>query len=477
MSNAYNYIAVIANAEQYKNGGKFESVKIYLPTDKETVAAALKQIGLPYDAKQSDYIFDDFHLYNERLHEIIKPTESLDELNYFASLVLQMNDFQLNIFESMLNTSHNENLTDIINVANFILETGEHYCGDKTFIPSQYKVTADKYDTSELGAEQRFAVEFDRVFRQNDKSYAMRFERADYKQKAYASGLRAGDRILINDIAKNIHTLNLSNTPLFKEFDKRYNVRYAFVYRLKKSHSSRRQYDTVEKMRLDRNYAKKDMYNIFFGGELKGKHDFHETRNLERITLNGNKPIVGDILVILDNGRECAFFKEQNGFTEIPEFLGTEIVAALISNYKGQAAFIAKDGKVYLGAEENYLFHKFNPHLPFYDNFDNTLTYISDNKEMFYFLAETNMPSSQKQMIDDEYYSDADYKEFAELKDGVLKQFQQERELKFDGITFSYPYFGQEKKPSIKKQIAENKIKGVDVPAVPSKNKNNDLEV
>ena len=474
----HNYIAVIANAEQYNSGGRCETVKIYLPTDKETVAAALKQIGLPYNAKQSDYIFDDFHLYNEKLHEIIKPTESLDELNYFSSLVLQMDDFQLARFEHILNKlSGNETLTDVINTANFVLETGENYCGDKTFIPPQYVVTADRYDTSELNTEQRFAVEIDRLFRTNDENYAKRFSRADYTQQVYVSGLQAGDRMLINDIAKQIHTLNLSNTPIFREFDKMYNVRYAFAYRLKKAFSNRENLDTVEKMRLERNYAKRGMYNLINGGELKGIHDFHDTVNLDRFTLEGKPPLVGDIIVVMENGRERAFFKEPDGFVEIPEFLGIEISVAIVSNYKGQDALIAKDGKVYLGAEENYLFHKFNPHLPFYDNFDNSLTFISDNREIFDFISGVNISSSQKQLIDEEFYTDADYKEFAELKDGILWKFEEKQELKFDGIPFSYPDYGQDRKPSIKKQLAESKGKAADVPATPAKNKNNDLEV
>lgn len=70
-----------------------------------------------------------------------------------------------------------------------------------------------------------------------------------------------------------------------------------------------------------------------------------------------------------------------------------------------------------------------------------------------------------------------DYAEYAALNEGVLSGFYKTREIKFDGKSFSYPVFDRTKKASIRQQLAENKSKDADVPKVPVKNKNNDLEV
>ena len=139
----YNFIAVITNAEDYLKGD-FESVKIYLPTDKETVSRAFEEIGLLPHAVQGEYMFDDFHLYSEKLHSVIKPTESLDELNYFSALVFRMDDGMCDRFMNEIEKDKNiKNLTDLINHANKTLGLAARYNGDKSTIPTEYRVTME----------------------------------------------------------------------------------------------------------------------------------------------------------------------------------------------------------------------------------------------------------------------------------------------------------------------------------------------
>lgn len=139
----YNFIAVITNAEDYLKGD-FESVKIYLPTDKETVSRAFEEIGLLPHAVQGEYMFDDFHLYSEKLHSVIKPTESLDELNYFSALVFRMDDGMCDRFMNEIEKDKNiKNLTDLINHANKTLGLAARYNGDKSTIPAEYRVTME----------------------------------------------------------------------------------------------------------------------------------------------------------------------------------------------------------------------------------------------------------------------------------------------------------------------------------------------
>lgn len=157
--------------------------------------------------------------------------------------------------------------------------------------------------------------------------------------------------------------------------------------------------------------------------------------------------------------------------------MSVHIRSAVISNYRGYTAFIGTDDKVYLGRSENYLHNKENGFLPFYNNTDNSLVFISDNEKMYAFLYGSGWIVSQQEMIEHGAFSLKDYAEYAALNEGVLSGFDKTREIKFDGKSFSYPVFDRTKKASIRQQLAENKSKDADVPKAPAKNKNNDLEV
>ena len=62
--------------------------------------------------------------------------------------------------------------------------------------------------------------------------------------------------------------------------------------------------------------------------------------------------------------------------------------------------------------------------LPFYNNSDNSLTFISDNKKMFSFLCGSGWVLSQSEMIENGAFTKSDYQEFAELQKGVLSKFE-----------------------------------------------------
>lgn len=100
---------------------------------------------------------------------------------------------------------------------------------------------------------------------------------------------------------------------------------------------------------------------------------------------------------------------------------------------------------------------------------------------MYYFLYGQGWTVSQKEMIDKGVFSEADYAEFARLQKGVLSQLEKIRDIEFGGVPFNY-LEGAEKsaeqnynqidgvinntktekqKPSIRKQIADRKIKSV----------------
>lgn len=112
------------------------------------------------------------------------------------------------------------------------------------------------------------------------------------------------------------------------------------------------------------------------------------------------------------------------------------IQSACISNYKGMIVFVGDDDKVYLGKMENYLFR--TEQIPFYDNTDKSFTYISDNKQMYYFLYGEGYLSSQAGMVKNGYLTENDYAEFDRLQKGVLSQFEKTRDFTFAGKPFQY---------------------------------------
>ena len=113
-----------------------------------------------------------------------------------------------------------------------------------------------------------------------------------------------------------------------------------------------------------------------------------------------------------------------------------EIRSAVHSNYANMVAMIAADNKVYLGKEENYHFQGIQPGV--YDNSDNSLCFISDRLDMYYFLYGEGWSHSQKDMLERGLTMEQ-YMEFARLRDSVLQQFTPRREILFSGQPFQSP--------------------------------------
>lgn len=112
------------------------------------------------------------------------------------------------------------------------------------------------------------------------------------------------------------------------------------------------------------------------------------------------------------------------------------INAAAISNFKfgdKQLDAFVKDDAVYVGLRERYSGRGV------YDNSDYSLLKVSDNGKMFHLIQGTGYVDSQEAMLAKEFFSERDFIEYAELKDGVLKKFEQVRELTFDGVPFKSP--------------------------------------
>lgn len=113
-----------------------------------------------------------------------------------------------------------------------------------------------------------------------------------------------------------------------------------------------------------------------------------------------------------------------------------EIRSAVHSNYAGMVAMLAADNRVYLGREEHY--HYQDGLTSYYDNGDGSLCFVTDRADMYYFLYGEGWAHSQAEMLERGLTSDQ-YAEFARLQNGVLRQFEAQREILFAGQPFQPP--------------------------------------
>lgn len=181
-------------------------------------------------------------------------------------------------------------------------------------------------------------------------------------------------------------------------------------------------------------YAARKEYHMIWGGESQG--------------LNGGSYVVyrsvNDLPRYL---REYAAGQEARG--QDMSGLDTDYVAmqaASVGNYRGYNVYSQYDGSgteshVYLGKPEN-----FRNDSGTYDNSDHSLVFISDNLKMHSFLEHgAGWTESQQDMVDNGAFTAADYKEYARIKENVLKQFEQIQEKHFlvsgngKGVPFRFP--------------------------------------
>lgn len=105
--------------------------------------------------------------------------------------------------------------------------------------------------------------------------------------------------------------------------------------------------------------------------------------------------------------------------------------------------------EVYLGKSENYD-NKGN-----YDNSDDSLILVSANKRIWDLLRDSHWVVSQQEFVKRGEFTEQDYKEFYELKNGLLKNMETTGEILFSvdidkpnsGVPFRYPNWQDEKTP------------------------------
>ena len=99
------------------NEGQLVYERVAFPTDTETVQAALKKIGI--DGIRYEEIFiADYDGDMPQLHKHLGEYESIDELNHLACLLSELNEYELEVFEAVMDSGeYTGSVKDLINLA------------------------------------------------------------------------------------------------------------------------------------------------------------------------------------------------------------------------------------------------------------------------------------------------------------------------------------------------------------------------
>ena len=110
----YPFAAFITNLSAYVSGSLIgEWVKF--PTTPEHIQKVFDRIGV---SAGNEWFITDYDCNVNGIHEILGEHEDLDELNYFASNLLKMDEIQFEIFQNAMEMEHLGSVKDLINLAN-----------------------------------------------------------------------------------------------------------------------------------------------------------------------------------------------------------------------------------------------------------------------------------------------------------------------------------------------------------------------
>ena len=117
----FYFTASIANGYEYRNTpDNYRHFLMELPVNKEELTYIFKEIGLELDAKPGEYIFEitDFYLPGVNAKRLFKETENIDELNYLADILSNLDDNEYRVFTAAVKAQeHSRSVADLINLA------------------------------------------------------------------------------------------------------------------------------------------------------------------------------------------------------------------------------------------------------------------------------------------------------------------------------------------------------------------------
>lgn len=492
----------IVNASEYDNGNKETSeIHLTLPQQADDIETALEEIGLPPDAEPGQYFINDRACILKSLNPLMDMHSDIHELAEVAKQLDTLDGFNmLKINAVMESGAAFENLAEVKEFTynrdyyNLELDISDHTelglsciykSGVFDTVPDYYKdainpdafgkyiaeaergifttkgylyPSGDKWQTVDLpdfkpkplvhGADERpidttehFAADLDSFYRGISNEYANMYDdeiKARYHIAALVqTGRTAELKEQICNMQKEYHLDNADVQP--------------FLKRLEHFERCKGIEPESQKTRETPNLGEVDTATLiaFELDEFFREHDKKyakkfpdpktKKRDLADKLLTGETIEIKKQLDMMGQGHDDVFNMWLSAFEKEYRKPGRNLIyilSACNSNYKDMIAFVAADEKVYLGKRENYLFS--TEHIPYYDNTDNSLIHVSNNKEMYYYLYGEGWDFSQEEMLKKGYCKESDFAEFAELQSGVLSQFEKKREFTFAGEPFHY---------------------------------------
>lgn len=148
--------AYITNLGKY-NEGELVGEWVKFPTTKEHIQEVLKRIGIgstdKFGQPYEECFISDYDVYVDGLYEVLGEYESLDELNFLASRIEELSDYEYSQFGAILEEgSYSSSVADLINLTSnldafeVMLDVKNDYD-----LGYYYIEEADIYDLSNMG--------------------------------------------------------------------------------------------------------------------------------------------------------------------------------------------------------------------------------------------------------------------------------------------------------------------------------------
>ena len=147
--------AFITNLGKY-NEGDLVGEWVKFPTSPEELEAVFKRIGIgttdEFGQPYEEWFITDYDMYVEGLYDKLGEYENLDELNYLANVIEEMDDFDYEKFCAAVETGeYTSSVKDIINLASD-LDAYEYTPAENDYDLGYYYIEEmGAYDTSALG--------------------------------------------------------------------------------------------------------------------------------------------------------------------------------------------------------------------------------------------------------------------------------------------------------------------------------------
>ena len=114
--------AFITNLGKY-NEGELVGEWVKFPTTSEEIQNVFKIIGIgstdEFGQPYEEWFISDYSIYISGIHYVLKEFESLNELNYLANIIEDMDDFEFEKFQIIIEKDFYYNtLHDVIIIAN-----------------------------------------------------------------------------------------------------------------------------------------------------------------------------------------------------------------------------------------------------------------------------------------------------------------------------------------------------------------------